>query len=212
MKIKAGDLVRVLKGQGSGPYCIEGHIYEVDHIEYHAGGSNDSYLYFKGSQHYNSGWNQSRVELVNKEIKLQDLIAVANEGRLALEKLFAEAPERLEIESKDGQDSYGRTGWQPLKSIKNLHYRLKVKPKMESWKTTNGWSVSEGNGVIVIGCKSFDIADLKQALKAIIDDNVGRYALPSGSEFHASFRGIKHDGHILSWADATKLLNALEKM
>lgn len=147
------------------------------------------------------------------ESDLQDLIKTANKGRRALEKLFKFAPERMEIESN--VEGWLSKSWRPLKSIKNIDYRLRPKAIMEPWKTSNGWEVTvlpwDNYAKIKIGCKSFNIRALRNSLLPIIKNSQ-----PSenghGLQLFATKNGVLHDGFVLAWPDAERLLEKLNKL
>jgi hypothetical protein len=164
---------------------------------------------------------------VDEEIekKISQLIAVANAGRHALERLFELIPDRMEIMCKDNEQ-YGRKAgtWGTLKSVKKILYRARP---MKDIDLPVGAFVAKlvDPSNIKIGCKIFNLNDLHNSLNHLMNDtSSSSFGDQHGNthEFHATRNGVvyffmdvdrrtEQAPSKVTWADVEALLKAIEE-
>jgi hypothetical protein len=154
------------------------------------------------------------------ESELERLVRVANEGRIALNELKAKY--RNAVVFDDGV---------PLDGFKLSERNLVVKPKptfepfyvgpeykkcsdlshTDSCLGDSAWKVELKGDVLHVGCREFNAYYAKRALQSLLKDEDTSYTT-SGIEVMATRSGIglRGEGKI-SWADADRILEALEK-
>jgi len=149
---------------------------------------------------------------------LDELIEQANKGRRALVELFRLVPDDIQVSCRD-EEQYGRKAgsWGPLKSYKDISYRIRPcdfpLEKIGSWEI----GVSDDKSHLTIGCMSFNLSQLQHALfklcvqeEPFMDVNVGDPERPQYRIF-ASRRGIRVGENSLKWGEAEKLYGAIKE-
>lgn len=200
-KFKAGDRVQVVDPTHSlGVHDIRrGEIHTISEV------TCTGAIHLIGKDDTNYGdWRFKLAE----ESELERLVRVANEGWAAIDELA----EKYFGEYESGGNAYN---WEVRsKGQKGWRYRVKQKPKFEPFTVGSGWTVKLEGETLYIGCKSFPAKELKDAL--IEMGRNGRRGYPiSGSSFKyfCTRQGVSRGeyGELVSWADADKILAALEK-
>lgn len=214
-KFKVGDRVRKVRG-------IYSEKKPIGVVEGHQGGQvrvrldNPSLIM--------GGYSTDMEELYElveapapEESELERLVRVANEGVDAEVTLRTKYRDQIEDAERVYQGpSVSRTGGQV--SI----YKLRIKPKpafepfyvgpgSELSPPAGGWLVKLEGETLHIGCKRLKAKDAKEALRFLCKGNGAEEYKTAGFSVAATRTGVcSLDGEI-SWADADKILAALEK-
>lgn len=198
MKFKVGDKVRSLKHRWEGSWWYG--IMTINKIT-------DGYIYCNSPVTGIEGvFGVNTLELVTEdktsEQYLQSLVNKANEGIKAREELSKIASDRFE-----GNWPHSG-GWQlyipKMNTLSSLaEVRLSPPKPRERKFRLQDWDCVVRDRTINVGCKSFNLVDLKADIKRC-ENGI------STKQFVANRRGINYDGHVLTWENADKLLAELE--
>ena len=145
-------------------------------------------------------WEAVEAEGVEK------LVEIANAGYRAIEELRKNHSSEVEY-GCDGEpySLYSTT----RKPASGRNFRLKPKPNLAPFVVGGAWKVEmKRPSDIQIGCKNYVASALKSDLERASEMGQGKNYILSATK-----NGIKDpDGHVISWADVEKLLEALNKM
>lgn len=140
--------------------------------------------------------------------ELESLIEKANEYAKIIDVLRVNYFDEIEFRSVHGST------WRQLatRTPKNFEYRIKPKVKFEPF-TVGSWTVDYNphEKEIRIGCQQFNAYDLKSSLNSLCKYNYTRVII-ADEDMVATRKGVSWKGHNLTWAEAERILEALEKV
>jgi hypothetical protein len=148
------------------------------------------------------------------ESELERLVRVANEGRVALEKLMQIGGAEYSI--------IPPYNWTPIsynQFTKGHRYRVKPKHSFEPFHvgTPGGlhnlgsWLVKLEGNILHIGCKQFLAALVLETIRGLRDAGLSLVTSFEGATPSGRRSGIVWSQYMLSWADCDKIVDALEK-
>lgn len=181
------------------------------------------------SAYYGSSWGPNGEKPISdlveewaepsKQDELTELLATANAGLRALARLKKDyADQVIQVSPSDLHSSY-RGAWECLLDFSYGNVpSFEAKPKTFEPFVIGNWRVEPiDSRRLKIGCKEFDIEDLRRALEKLLKGEHSKASVYTGT-FYASRLGLRFysknandQGHKLSYDDADKLLAALEK-
>jgi hypothetical protein len=197
-KFKKGDRVRCIKGWDYFR-LFAGSEYIIDRVE-------DCEVALRELPGTGT-FIESRFQLVApaEQSELEELVATANAGFEALDKLRALHPNNVEVQNANDEKWRLIGAWGEWSEVR---YRIKQTPAFEPFTVGQGWRVELDGGMLRIGCQSF----VPDVLRSYLIDLCDRNALSAGN-LSATRTGVAMEGtpHSISWDDADRLLAALRK-
>lgn len=161
-------------------------------------------------------WGLDNFELVKENMKeLEQLVQVANAGYRAIDIIRENFGTLVEIKNASTNGE-----WQPIAQkeevsldTKKRELRIKPTPKFESFEVgPRRWKVKLDGNNLEIGCKTYNAVDLRIAFNSLIKiTSCPNFQMLDGPLFSATRKGIFSEGHSITWEEAEKILNALEK-
>lgn len=133
------------------------------------------------------------------ESELERLVRVANEGLVAL----------TQIGRKYSRET-NSLGLSYLADYNTSPVFIKPKPKFEPLTVGSNWRVELKGDVLHIGCKDFDARNFKNTLNDFCKADA-KNRLVQGINAYAGRNNLMWSGYEITWSDADRILEALEK-
>lgn len=203
-KFKVGDMVRSKRGRRGTDNQINSHdVYTVASI---AG----PWIGLKEDAACECCFYANDFVLVESQSELQRLVDDANRGFAALEILRRQYGGKFQYrhaKNREWQTHCGAAG-----TFSDYEYRIKPEPAFEPFAVGQNWKVElvEDGKRVKVGCQEFNRAWLHGALVDLVKRNCSKSDGPI--PLTAIRSGIRYSSHEITWSDADRLLEALEKV
>lgn len=200
---KVGDKVRAINTNAVASYVID----EICTVKSRESATQMTLIRPNGQKY--SGAVDANWTLVEESMsELEQLVKKANEGNEARVILFNKYDNEIEIDKEVYRGEPAALN-KALISIDNL--RIKPKPFFKPFTVGSSWLVKLEGRNVSVGCKNFTDSVLMTALDDMCKNSKCEQTV-HGYKLSAKRTGIILDGQFeISWADAERIVAALEK-